>query len=105
MRHPTALISIVVLAGTMALGISSVEAAGVILRDRFPGSKCCHMRFPAISENTPGEGRAVFDDESSTAVFDTSLPCDYDPVNCCAHFCDDVTLSLGCSEHRTRDLR
>lgn len=105
MKNTRALLSGLFLAGSLALGISSVQAEGVILRDRFPGSKCCHMRFPAISENTPGGGRAVFNDESSAGVFDGSMPCDYDPVNCCAHFCDDVTLSYGCSEHRARDLR
>lgn len=103
MKNTRVLLSSVFLAGSLALGISSVHAEGVIPRDR-SGSKCCHMRPPVPHENT-GWGRPFFADESSADVFDSYRPCDYDPVNCCAYFCDDVALSHGCSEHRQRGLR
>jgi len=105
MKNTRALLSGLFLAGSLALGISSVQAEGVILRDRFPDSKCCHMRFPESHENTLGWGRPSFNDASSAGVFDPYRPCDYDPVNCCAYFCDDVALSHECGEHRPRDLR
>jgi hypothetical protein len=91
MKNRTLLLGLF-LTGALALAGSPV-AEGAILRELFPGSKCCHICDCSFSA-----------DECSADVFDIYRPCPYDPVNCCVP-CDDIGLSRGCSEHRARDLR
>ena len=81
MKNTTALLSGMFLAASLALGVSSVQAEGVILRDRFPGPNCCPM----------------------SDIVEFYWPCDYDPVDCCPYFCDDVVMSRSPSQFHARD--
>ena len=95
MKNTLKVLSGIVLAAALAFGASSVQAQRVLLRDRFPGPTCCYRRSPVIQQGTLGRNGLVFGGESSTAIIDPYRPCDYDPVECCADFCDDNVLSHG----------
>ena len=97
MKNTRTVLSGIVLAAALAFGVSSVQAEGVILRDRFPGPTCCYRRSPVIQQDTLGRNGLVFGGESSTDIIDPYRPCDYDPVECCADFCDDNVPSHGYS--------
>jgi hypothetical protein len=90
MKNTTALLSGMFLAASLALGVSSVQAEGVILRDRFPGPNCCARKFPVVHVNPLSPDRPTVKDAGSAAILNSHRACDYDPVNCCPYFCEDV---------------
>lgn len=95
MKNTLTVLSGIVLAAALAFGASSVQAEGVILKARFPGPTCCYRRSPLTQQGTFGRNGLVFGGESSTDIIGPYMPCDYDPVECCADFCDDNVLSHG----------
>ncbi len=81
MKKIKVLISMAMLIG--ALGASeppSQAAQGIIYRSGPPSDSYCHLKFPAIRENTLFSSRPVLKDASDGDIVDFYGPCDYDPV-------------------------
>ena len=72
---------IVCLTGAVMLGSSIVWAAeGVISKVANPSGSACHLKFPAIREETPYWDRPVLKDPTDGDIIDFYGPCDYDPL-------------------------
>lgn len=71
----------VLLSGMMMLFSSVLEAAdGVIYRNPDSSGTFCHLRFPAIREETLSSNRPQLKDPSEGDIIDFYGPCDYDPL-------------------------
>ncbi len=69
------------LAGTLASTVTVwAQAEGILFRARVGESNYCHLRFPAIREDTLGSARPILKDPSSGDIIDFYGPCDYDPT-------------------------
>jgi hypothetical protein len=55
-------------------------AEGVIYKDATPSGDYCHLKFPAIREETLYWDRPVLKDASSSDIVDFYGPCDHDPL-------------------------
>jgi len=54
---------------------------GVLLKiEALPDSNYCHMKFPAINEETLSWARPVLKDAASGDIIDFYGPCDHDPL-------------------------
>jgi len=69
------------LIATMVL-LSSISwaAEGVIFRNPDASGTYCHLRFPAIQEETLSWNRPVLKDTSEGDIIDFYGPCDQDPL-------------------------
>jgi hypothetical protein len=59
------------------------QAEGILLKVEMPGTNYCHLKFPAIREETLSWNRPVLTDvkDASTGdIIDFYGPCDYNPV-------------------------
>ena len=73
--------SILLLTGSMTLFSSLLWASdGVIYRNPDASGQFCHLRFPAIREETLSSGRPMLKDPSEGDIIDFYGPCDYDPL-------------------------
>ncbi len=73
--------SIQLLAGTMLLSSSVLWAAdGVISRSPDASGQSCHLKFPAIREETLHFARPQLKDPSEGDIIDFYGPCNYDPL-------------------------
>ena len=69
------------LLGTFSLLAAPAPGAeGVILKVSTPDGKYCHLKFPAIREETLYSDRPVLKDPSEGDVIDFYGPCDHDPL-------------------------
>jgi hypothetical protein len=65
----------------IGVGAGPGEAAdGILLKVTAGDSNYCHMKFPAIREDTLSWDRPVLKDSSTGDVIDFYGPCDYDPT-------------------------
>ncbi|HXG50632.1 MAG TPA: hypothetical protein VNN77_04390 [candidate division Zixibacteria bacterium] len=71
------LISLTVLA-LHALPLWAAE--GLISKVPDPSGTYCHLKFPAIREETLGWARPVLKDPSEGDIIDFYGPCDHDPI-------------------------
>ena len=70
-----------VLTVSMVLGSSVLWAAeGIIFKNADPSGLYCHLRFPAIREETLSTNRPVLKDPSEGDIIDFYGPCDHDPL-------------------------
>ena len=68
------------LTGAVMLGSSLVWAAeGIIAKVANPSGSSCHLKFPAIREETLYWDRPVLKDSTDGDIIDFYGPCDYDP--------------------------
>jgi len=72
MKRVTALLSGICLAASLALGVASTGAEGVILRDP------CEIEKDSRKWDPP-----VLKDAGSADILYFYSPCDYDPTDCC----------------------
>ena len=59
------------------------QAEGILFKVEMPGTNYCHLKFPAIREETLSWNRPVLKDVKDAAtgdVIDFYGPCDYDPT-------------------------
>jgi hypothetical protein len=71
----------VFLIGASILGGSLVWAAeGIISKVADPAGTICHLKFPAIREETLYWDRPVLKDPRDGDIIDLYGPCDYDPL-------------------------
>lgn len=74
------------LAALFSIGVMGVAPVpgeaqdGILYRLRAGDSNYCHMRFPAIREDTLTWDRPVLKDSSSGDIVDFYGPCNYDPT-------------------------
>ena len=62
-------------------GLAPLWAAqGIIYRSAGPSDSYCHLKFPAIRENTLFSSRPVLKDASDGDIIDFYGPCDHDPL-------------------------
>ena len=81
MKTMKSVLSVLFLAG--AMGSSMASAAGaqeVISKDVLTESSYCHMKFPAIREETLSTSHPVLKDASSGDIIDFYGPCNHDPL-------------------------
>lgn len=79
MRLP--LLTLLLLGTLMSSEAALWGAEGVILKELgIPGTNYCHLRFPAIREETLYWDRPVLKDPSEGDIIDFYGPCDYDPL-------------------------
>jgi hypothetical protein len=79
MKSIKSLLSVILLSGNLGLSVAPVSAAEGII-SKVPASNYCHMKFPAIREETLGSDRPVLKDGNSGDVIDFYGPCNYDPL-------------------------
>ncbi|TAK03414.1 hypothetical protein EPO44_07330 [bacterium] len=81
MKSIKVLLSILLLAGTLPLNVAPVWGAeGVITKVEAASGNYCHMKFPAIREETLYGDRPVLKDASDGDIIDFYGPCDHDPL-------------------------
>ncbi|HEV8720493.1 MAG TPA: hypothetical protein VGW77_07610 [Candidatus Binatia bacterium] len=67
--------------GAMTLSAGPVWAAeGIIYKAAAPSGDYCHLKFPAIQENTLSSDRPVLKDPRDGDIVDFYGPCDHDPL-------------------------
>jgi hypothetical protein len=72
---------VLLLTGILGLGNAPLWAAeGVTGKVAAGMSNYCHMKFPAIREETLSWDRPVLKDASSGDIIDFYGPCNYDPL-------------------------
>lgn len=70
-----------ILLGSFSLLAAPVWGAeGVILKVSTPDGKYCHLKFPAIREETLYWDHPVLKDPSEGDIIDFYGPCDHDPL-------------------------
>jgi hypothetical protein len=81
MRHLAWLRSSLIIAATIGfLSPVSWAAEGVIFRNPDASGQFCHLRFPAIREETLSWDRPVLKDPDEGDIIDFYGPCDHDPL-------------------------
>jgi len=59
---------------------SIVPHEEILLKVELRGTNYCHLRFPAMREETLSSNRPVLKDPPGGDIVDFYGPCDYDPV-------------------------
>lgn len=80
MKGNKIVLAALLVAGTLGLTALPASADSILLKVQLPGTNYCHLRFPAIRENTLTWARPVLKDPSSGDIVDFYGPCNYDPV-------------------------
>ena len=80
MKSIKLLLSVLFLAETFGVSAVVSAAEGVLLRVEVPGTNYCHLKFPAIREETLYWSRPVLKDVSTGDIIDFYGPCDHDPL-------------------------
>ncbi len=78
MKKSVSLLCNLLLSSTLFWGVPSVEGEELISMVPVDTSDYCHLKFPAIREDSLSWERPVLD--STTGSIDFYGPCDYDPV-------------------------
>jgi hypothetical protein len=79
MKNMKFIVSVMFLGGVLGLSMTAEGADGVIVKDVLTEGSYCHLKFPAISEQTLPGSQAVLKDASSGDLIDYYGPCDHDP--------------------------
>ena len=70
----------VLLIGSFGATNASAAAPGVISNQVFTPGSYCHLRFPAIREDTLSSNRPVLKDPSEGDIIDFYGSCNHDPL-------------------------
>lgn len=68
------------LGAALLAGSGAAAAEAILYKAQLPGTNYCHLRFPAIREETLAWSRPVLKSADSGDVIDFYGPCDYDPA-------------------------
>ena len=79
MKIATSFLAALLLAGSVGASNTFAAAEGVISNATLTPGSYCHLRFPAITENTLSSDRPVLDDVSNDNIVDFYGPCNEDP--------------------------
>jgi hypothetical protein len=77
MKKSVALLSNLLLSSTLFWGVPSVEAEEMISRVPADTTEYCHLKFPAMREDTLSWQQPVLDPLTGN-IIDFYRPCDYD---------------------------
>lgn len=81
MKTSKSLLSVLLLTGTLGLSSAPVWGEGVTLKVAAnPQSGYCHMKFPAIREETLSSARPVLKDAGTGDIIDFYGSCDHNPL-------------------------
>ena len=84
MKSIQLLLSALLFTGTLGLSAQALWAQakvqGVVSASVLPGTNFCHLRFPAISEETLGSAHPVLKDAAEGDMIDFYGPCNHDPL-------------------------
>ena len=77
MKIATSFLAGLLFIGSLGAINSAMAADGILSKDKFTAGSYCHMKFPAIDEETLGDDRPVL---TQTDIIDFYEPCDENPV-------------------------
>ncbi len=80
MKKIKLLLFVQLLIGTLGVSTLASAAEGVLSKVAVPGTNYCHLKFPAIREDTLYWNRPVLKDRRNGDIIDFYGPCDYDPL-------------------------
>jgi hypothetical protein len=81
MKIKKTILSAVFVLGAMGPSVASADAAASgASKDAFTESSYCHMKFPAIREQTLGTAHPVLKETDSGDIIDFYGPCSHDPL-------------------------
>ena len=92
MKIATSLLAALLFTGTLGALNNAIAEDGILSKDEFTAGSYCHMKFPAIDEETLGDDRPVL---TQTDIIDFYGPCDENPVGE-----DQVQAQMLESQHR-----
>ena len=77
MKIATSFLAGLLFIGSLGAINGAMAADGILSKDKFTAGSYCHMKFPAIDEETLGDDRPVL---TQTDIIDFYGPCDENPV-------------------------
>jgi hypothetical protein len=81
MKYKKLMLAALISIGVMGIDPLSVKGDdGILLKVQMPGTNYCHLRFPAIREETLSSNRPVLKDSRTGDIVDFYGPCNYDPL-------------------------
>ena len=80
MKIATSLLAAVLLLGSFGAIDTAMGADGIIFKQELTPGSYCHLKFPAIREDTLGTKHPVLEDSYSGDIIDFYGPCDEDPL-------------------------
>lgn len=81
MKIATSFLSALLIAGALGAGGTPATAEDLLVTVEFESAgNYCHMKFPAIREDSLNSDRPVLKAASTGDVIDYSGPCDHDPL-------------------------
>lgn len=80
MKIATSFLAALLLVGGLGVKNTFAAAEGVISNATLTPGSYCHLRFPAIDEDTLSWDRPVLKDPSEGDIIDFYGPCDHDPL-------------------------
>jgi hypothetical protein len=81
MKYKKLMLAALISIGVLEIAPLYVKADdGMLLKVQMPGTNYCHLKFPAIREETLSSNRPVLKDSSTGDIVDFYGPCDYDPL-------------------------
>jgi hypothetical protein len=98
MKISISFLAALLLVGSLGVGGALAAAEGVISNEVIIPGVYCHLKFPAIREQTLAGDRPVLKDPSSGDIIDFYGPCDTDPLGK-----DQVRQQRLERQHRWRD--
>jgi hypothetical protein len=80
MKLATSFFAGLLLIGTLGGSSTAIAGNGVISKQELTPGSYCHLKFPAIREETLGSDHPVLSDPSDGDIIDYYGPCDEDPL-------------------------
>jgi len=80
MKIATSFLAGLLLIGTLGASGTAMAADGIIYKQANTPGSYCHLKFPAIREETLAGDHPVLTDPSDGDIIDFYGPCDEDPV-------------------------
>jgi hypothetical protein len=80
MKIATSFLAALLFTGALGAMTTAMGADGVIARDEFTAGSYCHMKFPAMSEDTLGTNHPVLTNPNDGDIIDFYGPCDENPL-------------------------
>jgi hypothetical protein len=80
MKIATSLLAAVLLVGALGAINTAMAADGIIGKQELTPGSYCHLKFPAIREDTLDSDHPALEDPNSGDIIDFYGPCDENPV-------------------------
>ena len=80
MKIPTSFLAGLLLIGTLGATATAMAADGVIYKQELTPGSYCHLKFPAIREETLASDHPVLTDPSDGDIIDYYGSCDENPL-------------------------